>query len=138
MKSRYHIAVGAIISALMYLYNYSYTWIFLFFVSTIFIDLDHLIDFYLETGRLTLNVTELSETLASRRYSLIPLHSIEVVVFIMLISYFYLPLFAVSAGFIIHIYFDSRYNNNTTNNWLLLSFKIKNWKTDWNGCNNPD
>jgi hypothetical protein len=120
MKPARHMIASGVFATVFYLYIYNRTFwpAIICFISGFIIDLDHYLDFYLDTGKKATTLGELSsycEELRFRRYYLL-LHSFDLIIlFWIVIVIFNLNIFwiALSLGITQHLVLDQLMNRHS-------------------------
>ena len=135
MMSKYHFFVAAVF-VIMFGFYRTPLLIIPFMVGAVLVDFDHLVDFYLRERRLTLSVTELSETLLPFHHFILPFHSYEAIILsILLMPISPVLIGAFVAGLIVHMLFDAVTNGYPGAESFSLIYRIKNWGKEF-GRNN--
>jgi len=116
MKPDKHITASLIISSAVYFYFKSWTAFFVSFLAGVFIDVDHLLDYFMQQG-LTFKIARVYHWFSEHKYKYIWifLHSIELMVILWVAIYvFKLGLFwiALAIGFTQHLILDIFFNRN--------------------------
>jgi hypothetical protein len=135
MKSRYHILTTLPFAMKNLVSPYLFVPLF---IGAVLVDFDHCIDFYLRFRRTTFSITELSESLANKPYFILPLHSVEFILFTLILTILTGNdfIFSFTIGFMIHIILDIITNGYPSISSLSLIYRIINWGKDV--CSNTD
>ena len=137
MQSRYHIMLSLLLSlGLFFMINDPFAAITCFLIG-VFMDVDHLVDYWMITGKLTTNTSELLETIGPHERVYIPLHSWELLLTLMILNPIYPPLFGSTIGFLYHMLADLITNNATLEGYLFIYRVNTGWRkelvfTDYN------
>lgn len=117
MESKYHQLISAIISIIHYSITGDYIVSIVAFLVGVFIDVDHQLDYYLNTGKITFSVKELSIP----RYPFwLVFHSTEVALLFPIISFFYYPrIFCIALLYSVHIFMDFK-NPIKNSNYFII------------------
>ena len=115
MKPGNHIIISIGVSVGLYLYFHSFLAAFISFLSGVFIDIDHVLDYILH-GKISLHLVDYYLFSLEKQFSKIFLffHSFEVIIlFWIVISYFKLNLYwiCLCIGLTQHLILDSIFNN---------------------------
>ncbi len=139
MKSRYHILVSSTISLVMLVMLNDPFAAISCLIMGIFIDVDHLIDYWMLTGKLTRSTHELMEAIEPYELIYIPLHSWEILLSLMILTPIFPFLFGATIGFFIHMITDLVYNNATIEGYLFMYRVNVGWRKESVFTNyNPD
>lgn len=116
IKYQYHFIATTLSSSIIYGATKSVSCFIVSFISGFFIDLDHLIDYYLQEG-LSLKFGDFINYCVERRfkYLILILHSLEYIILLWLIIYLYkLGIFWISLGLGLsqHMLFDIIFNKD--------------------------
>jgi len=128
MKVRYHIAASGIISSVVYFTTNSPLNAAASFLTGVFIDLDHFVDYYLNCG-ISYNFNEIHDAIYNLRLKKIYvfLHSFEIL-FMLWLLIFLIPLksvyLALAIGFTQHMLFDLICNPVNARGYFL-SYRLK-------------
>jgi small-conductance mechanosensitive channel len=110
MMPKWHILVSAILAVIIFMITRSFVDAFACFIAGTVIDIDHVFDYYLYSGRLSFDVSEISGFYHSYRKVFVLLHSYELLVFgVVVASVFdaYGLFFSAAVGFVGHMLLDS-------------------------------
>ena len=77
MQSRYHIVLSSTISIALFIMVKDPFAAITCFIVGVFIDIDHLMDYWMLTGKLTRSTTELMKTIEPYELIFVPFHSWE-------------------------------------------------------------
>jgi len=127
MKARYHVALSVALS-LPFLSIGEHWMALTCLLSGIFIDVDHLVDYYVSHGKFTLSITELSNEMDTDMY-ICPLHSWEFLTLLFLFSLRFNFLVGAVWGVLTHIIADMITNPIHFRNVFLVVRMRKKWKT---------
>lgn len=114
-----HIVIGAVFSVFLYLLGFQLVYVFLFFLSSFLIDVDHYLYYFYRKKDLSLKRAFNWYLALDKRYFALPknsrgkywygfciFHGIEPIILIFIFSIFFKPLVFVSLGFLLHIALD--------------------------------
>ncbi len=130
MQSRYHILMSSILSLMLFFMVRDPFAALTCFIIGIFMDIDHLVDYWMMTGKLTRNITELLETLGSYELVFIPLHSWELLLALMMLTPIYPFLFGATIGFFFHMIGDLVFNQAKIEGFLFMYRVNIGWRKD--------
>lgn len=130
MRSKYHFVATIAASSAIYLIFKSLPCFIISFISGFLIDLDHLLDYYVQEG-ITLKFEKFYEWCFGRKfkYSTLILHSLEFLFLLWFLIYvFWLGQFwlSLAIGFSQHMIFDLIFNQNIlkTHKFYFLTIRI--------------
>jgi len=129
MKARYH-AMVSIVLALPFIYTGRFYTGLMCFLFGVFMDVDHEVDFFVEYRRFTLSAFDLSEGLQERSLCIIPLHSIEFVILLGILSRIYPCLIGGVIGVSVHLFFDGAINRMKPFSPFFVYRAINNFRRD--------
>jgi len=117
MKPEHHIIASIVVSSAIYFFFNSISAALISFVSGVFIDIDHFLDYILH-GKFSLHLKDYYLFSLERQFSKIYLffHSFEIIILLwVMISYFKLNLFRIAfvIGLTQHLILDSIFNSYT-------------------------
>lgn len=130
MKSRYHILLSLIISITLFIMVKDLFAAITCFISGVFIDVDHLVDYWMLTGKLTRSTSELMETIEPYDLIFIPLHSWEILLTLMLLTPLYPILYGSTIGFLFHMIADLAFNHAKIEGYLFMYRVNQNWRKE--------
>ena len=123
---QYHIVASSILATIFYYFTSSFFASFICFSSGFFIDIDHLLDFWLYRGRIILD-KEIFQNFYEK-WDKVPvlLHSIEFLIPLWLLGYAlnsFLLVVAASTGFVFHLALDF-FSNKIELLGYFLSYRL--------------
>ena len=130
MKSRYHIIMSLGISLALFLIVKDSFAALTCFIFGVFVDIDHLVDYWMITGKLTRNITELLEKIGPNELVYIPLHSWELMLSLMILTPVYKPIFGATIGYMFHIFSDLIFNHATIEGFLFMYRISVGWRKE--------
>jgi hypothetical protein len=110
MMPKWHILASALLGLLVFTFTKSPAAAMACFISGTAIDLDHVLDYYLYSKRLTLNVAEISGFYGDFGKVIVVLHSYELLLIagvVAYVSHTYLLFTGVAVGFMGHMLMDA-------------------------------
>jgi hypothetical protein len=124
MKPKYHVAVSALISGILYMVYKSWALTIASLLSGIFIDLDHAIDYFIKFGP-KLDMKKFSDSFYGEKYKKLTLifHGWEWLILLFLASWFTdwnHWIMGILIGFGQHMIIDKLYNISTLGSYSLI------------------
>ena len=129
MRIRYHIIVSAAISVLSYLATGRLESALILFSIGSFVDIDHVLDYYLAHRKLTINTEDLVNE-GNPHY--LVLHSIELLITLGFLAAVYQEMTYLSIGYTAHLAMDIAGNTRIKNHHRLNFYStLYRWKNRW-------
>jgi len=129
MRIRYHIVASAVISALSYLATGRLESALILFSTGSFVDIDHVLDYYLAHRKLTINTEDLVNE-GNPHY--LVLHSIELLIALGFLTVIYQEMTYLSVSYTAHLAMDIVGNTRIKNhNRLNFYSTLYRWKNRW-------
>ena len=110
MMPKWHIFTSAILSLVMFRISGSFHASLACFIAGTIIDIDHVLDYYLYSGRLTFNVSKISGFYSRYGKVIILLHSYELLLIGAVFAYFlqaHVLFIGAAIGFVGHLLMDT-------------------------------
>jgi len=126
MQVKTHVLSSAILAIVFYYFTQSLTAIAVLLLSGVFIDLDHLLDFWKTRPRNPLSLKEFlhpGNYMHQNRKVFVPFHSYELIILLWLLSREFnwpLILIALSSAFTLHLILDDIGNHLKTFSYFLI------------------
>ena len=117
MKSKYHLFVSGVLA--LFWADRPFLAISCL-LSGVLMDIDHLVDFYIFTNRITFNIDEMLETIKGKPQFFCPLHGLDSVLFLSLLLGFNEFSLGLIMGMTTHIFFDVLTNDFPLKNMFLI------------------
>jgi len=129
MRIRYHIIVSAVISVLSYLATGRPESALILFSIGSFMDIDHVLDYYLAHRKLTSNTEDLVNE-GNPHY--LVLHSIELLITLGFLTVIYQEMTYLSVSYTTHLAMDIAGNTRIKNHHRLNFYStLYRWKNRW-------
>ena len=129
MRIRYHIIVSAVISVLSYLATDRLESALILFSIGSFVDIDHVLDYYLAHRKLTINTEDLVNE-GNPHY--LVLHSIELLITLGFLTAIYQEMTYLSVSYTAHLAMDIVGNTRIKNHHRLNFYStLYRWKNRW-------
>ena len=130
MQSRYHILLsGGISLALLIMVKDPFAATTCFLMG-VFMDMDHLVDYWMETGKLTWKINELLDAIWKSELVFIPLHSWELLLVMMILTPTYPFLLGATMGFLFHMIADLATNHAKFEGFLIMYRVNVGWRKE--------
>ena len=130
MKSGRHIILSFGISIILFIYVKDALMMMSCFIFGFLIDIDHLFDFWILTGKGTRSKSELIETLNSSEFVFIPLHSWELLIVLMVFSPHHPAILGAAVGYFSHMITDLVYNRSTIEGFSVIYRMNHKWRKE--------
>ena len=100
------------------------------FTIGVFIDIDHLIDFWITAGTLPKSTSELNATLNSYELVFLPLHSWEILLALMILTPIHPAFFGATIGYFFHLLTDLIFNYAKIEGFLFMYRVNQKWRKE--------
>lgn len=130
MQSRYHIMLSGGVSLAIFIMVEDPFAALSCFIVGVFMDVDHLVDYWIMTGELTGNTTKLLNTIGPYELVFIPFHSWELLVVMMILTPVYPILWGSTIGFFFHMLGDVMFNHARLEGFLLMYRVNVGWRKE--------